>query len=555
MPRPHDFFPFETIRPVQELALNSWEKAVEKDKQYAIFEYPAGSGKSGIAYSCGKWAETQQTAGYEPGAYILTTQKSLQTQYLRDFAERGMVEMKGKANYNCATHGTDCATGTILNEANKSVRQQLLADGATEAEMIEAGRKRPSGCGGKCPYTAARKAFDKASLGVTNFSFFLATNQSGKPLKPRELLIIDEAHNTESALLSFVEIEVTRQRAKSVEADMPPLISPGDLKTAREYVGAKLYPCLDRRLTELIAESFDATEPEDRLRAAKGSVALGLYIHKLDSFLDKPDSNNQDWFASTDTATGALKIRPLTASEIAESHLFKMGRRTLFLSATILSPVNFCAGLGIDQTSVGIRRVDSEFPVENRMVHIVPVGHMSYAKIEATLPRMVKAVSRILTRHPLEKGIIHTHSYRIQKALVDYLQGTEHNERLLFHDNKTGAREQCIAEHLTSPNPTVLISPSMTEGLDLSEDLSRFQILVKVPYPFMGDPFVVARDNRDKTWTNWQTALTLMQATGRSIRSREDRAITYILDSDIDKFLERSGDILPQWWKDALTWE
>jgi ATP-dependent DNA helicase DinG len=48
-------------------------------------------------------------------------------------------------------------------------------------------------------------------------------------------------------------------------------------------------------------------------------------------------------------------------------------------------------------------------------------------------------------------------------------------------------RDEVIAEHVNSTKPNVLISPSLYTGLDLKDDLSRFQIIVKVPYPDLGE--------------------------------------------------------------------
>jgi Rad3-related DNA helicase len=94
----------------------------------------------------------------------------------------------------------------------------------------------------------------------------------------------------------------------------------------------------------------------------------------------------------------------------------------------------------------------------------------------------------------------------------------------------------------------------MTEGLDLKGDLSRWQIISKVPYPSMKDPFILAKKLRDEKWYSWMTALALTQATGRSVRSATDYASTYILDSDFKSFLNRSGGLLPKWWTDAIVW-
>jgi Rad3-related DNA helicase len=100
-------------------------------------------------------------------------------------------------------------------------------------------------------------------------------------------------------------------------------------------------------------------------------------------------------------------------------------------------------------------------------------------------------------------------------------------------------------------NPTVLFSPSMTEGLDLKGDLSRFQIIVKVPFPPL-NAYVKARMQRDPAWYQWLTALKLVQATGRSVRNATDKAHTWILDAGFRTFLRRAKDTLPRWWTDSI---
>ena len=72
----------------------------------------------------------------------------------------------------------------------------------------------------------------------------------------------------------------------------------------------------------------------------------------------------------------------------------------------------------------------------------------------------------------------------------------------------------------------------MTEGVDLKGNLSEFQILCKMPFPYLGDKVVKKKMNKWKWWYNTQTIRTIIQSVGRSIRSEKDKAVTYILDSD-----------------------
>jgi Rad3-related DNA helicase len=108
-------------------------------------------------------------------------------------------------------------------------------------------------------------------------------------------------------------------------------------------------------------------------------------------------------------------------------------------------------------------------------------------------------------------------------------------------------RDEVISEHVNSSKPTVLISPSLHTGLDLKDDLSRFQIITKIPYPNKGDRWTEAKRKIDEDWYYWQTALRLVQGYGRSVRSKEDWAKTYVLDSAFGYF-EKNRNILPDWF-------
>jgi Rad3-related DNA helicase len=179
-------------------------------------------------------------------------------------------------------------------------------------------------------------------------------------------------------------------------------------------------------------------------------------------------------------------------------------------------------------------QLSSPFPVENRPIIYSGIGKMSAREIDATLPRLAQAVKEILKEHRNEKGIIHCHSYKI----AWYLKKSLRNSRLLIHD--TANRDEILRKHITSKKPTVLLSPSMTEGVDLMGDLSRFQILCKVPFPYLGDKLVRKKMNKWKWWYDLQTAKTVIQSVGRSVRSETDTAITYILDGSWENFFAKN---------------
>jgi len=92
----------------------------------------------------------------------------------------------------------------------------------------------------------------------------------------------------------------------------------------------------------------------------------------------------------------------------------------------------------------------------------------------------------------------------------------------------------------------------MSEGIDLKDDLSRFQILTKIPYPNLGDERIKIRCKRDYTWYVNEAVKGIVQAYGRSIRTEKDHADTFILDGCFEDLLHRNGKLFPKWFIDAL---
>jgi Rad3-related DNA helicase len=91
--------------------------------------------------------------------------------------------------------------------------------------------------------------------------------------------------------------------------------------------------------------------------------------------------------------------------------------------------------------------------------------------------------------------------------------------------------------------------------LDLKDDLSRFCIICKMPYANIADKWVKTRLTLDPNWYANHTAETLVQMCGRSVRSKDDFATTYILDEDFLRFAETYYYLLPDWWKDSVVCE
>jgi Rad3-related DNA helicase len=100
----------------------------------------------------------------------------------------------------------------------------------------------------------------------------------------------------------------------------------------------------------------------------------------------------------------------------------------------------------------------------------------------------------------------------------------------------------------------IIISPSIEKGVDLKDDMSRWQILPKVPYGYLGDPFIALNSQRHPDWYARRAILRIVQASGRSVRGVNDYADTYILDQNFVRLYQQNKDIFPDWFLDSLRW-
>lgn len=512
------YFPLSTPRPCQILALEKFVETTNKERKFTILEMPTGSGKSAISMTLAQWSHS---------AYILTIQKILQIQMMRDFESNGLIEMKGGSNYKCGKYPVHCDQGAKLAKAMNN-----------------------GSCDCICPYKTAKEQFLHSPFGITNFSYFLTMMTYQEGLLPnRKLLIIDEAHNTEAALINHSNIEVTRADLGELQISFPnPPLGPFELDRTKEWLTKVVFPaCSDRRKGLRMAIEDARRDP----RGEKRMITLLQEESSLDSFQSKLsmffDSESKMWFVGH---SDKIEIKPLRGDLFANDLLFKKADHVIFLSATILDPRTFVRNLGISPKQCGYLGVPSEFPKENRRIIFTPAGSMSFKNYDATLPKLLNKIERILAKHSNEKGIIHCQSFKTVKNVMSHFKGTPFERRLLSHDSTSRSKNYAIDAHMTKSEPTVLLSPSMTEGLDLRDDLSRFQVVCKAPFGSLASPYIKTRMALDPDWYMWCACLDLVQGTGRSIRSKDDYAVTYLIDSDINRLL--SSGVLPDWWTDAV---
>lgn len=509
------YFPYNSPREQQTSVINKVLNEFKSGKKYAIIDCGTGVGKSAIGLTIAKHIsenEGQYPGVYTEGSYFLTTQKVLQDQYEKDFSASGLVSLYSSSNYKCSLDKAASCKDILTAVRSGSISKKFEK------------------CSYSCVYKGKKKDFIEKKLGVTNFSYFLTEKNYSQKLPNKRVLIVDEAHNLENELTRFIEVSISSYFSEKILR----LKMPRGLDTqfkVYNWIKNVYYLELTKKInfisSQLAKFGITNTKLDEFKKITSRYELLTSHQKKISQFIEL--YNKENWVFDVENTNDKYKkfiFKPIDISKYAHQYLLQFADYVIFMSATIISHEGFSLTIGLpDDLTVSIKE-PSPFPASNRPIIYSPAGSMSAKNIDKTLPIMKTMIAEIISNHKDEKGIIHTHSIKI----ANYLKNTLRSKRIIVAYGEN--REKALEQHTKSKKPTILISPSMTEGVDLKGSLSEFQILCKVPFPYLGDKVVKKKMNKWKWWYNTQTIRTIIQSVGRSIRSEDDKAVTYILDSD-----------------------
>lgn len=532
VPPPTEFFPLPSMREKQKTALDFGERAFQKNYRDLVIEAPTGTGKASMGVALAMWGSRQTILPGHPSAYYLVTQKMLQdqleeefTRYTANFSGHGH-SLKTASEYACPSHG-DCGTG---GKARKPHHCLYRGEGS-------------------CSYGIAKGAFVLGRVSVTNYPYFFTERTHVGEFVKRRVLVMDECHSVERQLLNFVEMKITTEM---VEETAPRLLPIPVMRSIDEFMGwveKRYLKALDAYMQSMLDEKGEVLR-EHRAKHEKFDAFYNQVLGGLSACKAKP-SNWVYWQDKNDEGNLSCNAKPIEASQFADRLLFSMGNLRIFMSAYAGPKEVFCRSLGLNPDDVAWAKLGSTFPVENRPVHMLMLGSMGRQGYESTFPAAIQACENILSHHALDRGVIHCANYRLGAEIYRKLK-PKHGHRLLF-PTKADDRDRMFKEHGRNKG-SVLISPSMTEGFDLKGDLARFQIIAKVQFPYLGDPQVMAKKDRDPDWYSMQAVMSIIQAVGRGVRSETDHCVTYVLDSDFKMLYDRNRNFFPKWFEAAFVW-
>ncbi|HET8688956.1 MAG TPA: helicase C-terminal domain-containing protein [Methanosarcina sp.] len=525
------YFPRPKANPGQKEAIVDACHAILAGKKHVIIDAPTGTGKSIIATTIhrvlkhvkGRWRTT-----------LITSTRSLQDQYTED--DKAIVDLRGKTNYSCPIGVGPYNSG--------GCRSKIAAGKCSKAQM--------------CPYVKKRTYWcNIAELRITNSSFQISSPPEicMTDENKADLIVIDECHEIDDLIIEHTSIKFNLE----------------DYTLLRRYDGEGLLVSISKYLELFkkysIGEAFDITDEifngmndisdltDSMISSLEGMISddrredretIGTALETLQeiacatNLFNACDQRKGTWIMHF-YGPGKMEIKPVFAWQVANYSLFRKADYFVHMSATICGYESYIGNLGIKEDNSYLIVVPNSIPVENRNIKVIPTQKVSG---NYDIDKLARNIDSLIGMNKGKNGIIHTVSYKLAN---DIFERSKFKHKMLVSGDRND-----IVEFLNTPNGNIVLSPSMVKGYDFKGDTSRFQILAKVPYLWLGDPLVSLNAKERPEWYARKAILSAVQSCGRSVRGVDDWAQTYIIDSNFLRLLQDNHEIFPEWFLDSI---
>lgn len=528
------FFPAPGFRAYQREAI---EKTLEAflidDKDVVELQAPTGFGKSITLYTIAK--------AMDGDAFYATPLKSLQDQLVGDeFIGNDVVEIKGRSNYQCALPDADSTVDVA----------KCQRDSSFECDIKD-----------RCPYYVQKAKAMASDVTVVNLSYLMAESfvpdHANNKFGDRRLLIIDECQSLEDWAMNFVGVTISKNVVPEMvwnNISLPKEKYGDNIDFLIEWIKEEVFPALEEAYNfyDRLPQKTEGQQKEleelsrfdDKIRRLLADVVENHWVSQFETEVVKNGSNRKK-----------LLFKPIYVDRFLDSLVWDRADKVLLSSATIPQD-GWLKEIGLGDKETLKINVPSTFPPENRPISLGhAVGKMTKGKRKDNMLDAVEKVKQISEHHAGEKGIIHARGYNYIEMFRRSALNNGHRD--WFEDNvdiqDRYNREDSLDKWIRN-GKQIFMSVNMAEGIDLDGDKARWQVLLKTLFPFMGDKRIQYRVNElnDWNWYNRKAAIQIEQAYGRAVRSDDDEAVFYILDSSASGLIERNKNLFHDWFLEAI---
>lgn len=543
------------------IPINGQDLAVDKvlteffinGKKNVILSADTGTGKSIIGAVVSKIFSYHFENEFKDGellpSLITVHSNSLVKQYTKSFERFPSTEFHqilGASNYKCEAgqqmsvdkHKTYTGEDCFKKMADKGIIQKYCND---------------------CEYHIAKSMINSTNALITNYSYHFISSLWSQHLKPRKITIFDEAHTINDVFCEHTSIFVSVDRLESYIDECRKLFP----IATREWI-EQLSEIKDKIKSNRINESNYVQPLKEIMNCYKGISGIfekeakeanindyvkynkigkkyfnlgckigDLFTHKFDHVFESKDKE--------------FSIKPIFVGEMSK---LVMSEYNLFMSATI-SPEFMNTTLKLPSYETAFIKLAPVYDPSNKTVSFIGNHRLNKAAMEnpVIIEELQETVSEIVNSGSDDgmKGLMLTPSFAVGELLSKKINSKK--TKIFLH--KSGIKADDIVKEFKAYNgPSILISPSIYEGLDFADDLSRYQIIVKAPYPSLGEKRMKhIADNYGEIY-RIMTIKKIIQGIGRSVRNKDDWALTFILDKNAEMLFKSSLNV----WKDQFEY-
>jgi len=538
---------------------------VDEKMQNVILSASTGTGKSIIGAVCAEALSmiNSNNHGIKSSISLVST-NTLLKQYSSTFEKLSngskYIMIKGASNYGCS------ALTTPENEENaEACAWYTMVQSGSEFEDVIANH-----CN-KCEYLAVKKKKNTVRHLTTNYSYFFIDRMYTGKFEDRDLLIWDEAHLVNDLFSEHNAIYFSQKRIQAMAEEIAETVRLTDIEIAKtltsiasdcakkDKINEKNYDAYLRALHKVYsyAKEQGTIAGERALRSGDMGkyTKLSRFTKKYEGLVCKIDDlfkYGYEHVFEYKEDEAAVSVKPVFVGTMMEA--LQCSTHNLFMSATVSADF-LSKTLKLDTEKTKFIRLDPTFPKENKEVVFFDPLSLSYTSLQNpdTVKQLRKNVYKIVKKHvdEGERGIILAPSFKLQQEIVAEILPLYKAGKFTLFEHRQGEKlENVLAsfKHFKD-GPAVLISPAMFEGIDLPGDLSRFQILVKAPFPSLADKRMKFILDRHPDLYNIITIMKMVQGAGRSVRSADDHAVTYCLDANAQRLFNSSQNI----WKNEFN--
>lgn len=441
---------------------------------------------------------------------ILTSTKALQDQLTREFSEWGLIDVKGRQNYECkAALRPDLGLGMFFRRGRTYTTAEGPCRRGITCPLREMG----------CDYFDRIREAARSQVFTTNYDFWFRKQEE---LGKIDLLVMDEAHQAPDELADFLSFRLTSDHKRAIRAEWP---KGEDVKEWRAWA---------IWASDRAADLLEANGDDERLREFKFMMDDMIEMLGAGEWVIEHHDKGVSFDCIDPEAFGRRK-------------LWGSVPRRLLVSATV--NLMTAKAIGLDPRKVKVWNGKSSFPVSRRPVYVVQgATRLNFRSTEGEKLMWSNLADRIISSRQDRKGIFHTHSFERAKYLLAHSR--LRNTMTLNESRSTAITVASFRKAATG----VLVSPSLTTGWDFPFTECEYQIIGKIPFPDLRTKAAKARAARNKEWAGYTAAQTIVQASGRGMRAEDDQCETFIIDGNFDWWIGTNRKFLPKWWLDSLVW-